>query len=197
MRFPPRPPALSFLFLVLAALQPPDVATAQQLVAAYVHGDAVQKPSVVRLEPAGTGPPCLWFYTYSYHESAPGGAPPAGAMVTLSFFTRAAWDLQSRPIGAGTQNILLSLATFHTRLVLPPTGEAPYLQFRQAAGMGRFTPRGRLTLAGEYYLAGLQIPTRIDSEGRPALREFSASEEAEARGAIPSNWPCALPVGSR
>jgi hypothetical protein len=173
--------------VLLAALLPAPV-DGQQLRAVYVHGESVPAPFIIEGD-AALG--CLWFHTYNQHVTesvAPAVSSPA---VVISFFTAEAWSARAAQGAADSLTAQLDLARFHTRVFPTPAGVRPVIEYRKAAGLGPFVPRGRIPLASEYYLASLRIPTRLDSAGRPVVREFTAAEVAEARAALRSVAPCA------
>jgi hypothetical protein len=186
--------SLASPFLLAAVL--PGRVEAQQLRAAYVHGDAVLAPFIV--EETTALPGCLWFHTYNQHL-AEAVAPPDGTpTVIISFFTEESWP--ARVVRDGTVPLAaqLDLASFHIRVAPTPPGVRPVVYYRKAAGLGPFVPRGSMPLAGEYYLARLGIPTRLDSASRPVVRQFTDAEVAEARAAVPfgiQGGPCALRTG--
>lgn len=170
--------ALAVGVLLAAQAVLPAAAQAQVFHAVLVHGDGIGQPVLVDDRRIAS---CAWVYTYNLYSELAAQTPQPGPAITLSFFSVLDWERivehESHPV----DSLTAARATFHTRLILSPTGGLPHVQFKKPWDAD-FVSRMTLESLAEPWLAALRIPTRVDASGNPVVREFSADrlEEVES-----------------
>jgi hypothetical protein len=153
------------LLTLLTALEPQSASA--QIRAVYIQGPGDTDSRLLHDDPLYAN--CLWFATYILHEPSTTPSDTTRPRVTLSFFTEEDWS--TLVVGARRDPTSLEPreARVRTRVLLGSDKEAPRTQVRKAEGLGAFKGLGELTGYAEQYLAGLAIPTRLDSEGQPTI----------------------------
>jgi hypothetical protein len=172
-------------FAILFSAAPRE-GVAQQFRAVLVHGDGLERPTVIDQDGVAM---CLWFFTYNFFVRREGTPDGESGAVTLSFLTDDQWGTyagQPERLGA-----VLSAAEFHTRLIVLRNGLA-HVEYKKPRDDG-FVARMQLHPSAEVFLASYGIPTRLGPLGGPALLPLRAGDVATAEANLADDLGNALP----
>lgn len=174
---------IALIPVVVAIAAGPSAGSAQvRFRAAVVYGDGIETPLVLQEDTAVAR--CFWWFTYNFYASRATGTYDGGPAATISFLTPDEW--QAAGERGGGPLVPASWTGFHTRLLLAPLTDSIVVQYRKPRDAG-FETRLHLLPSAEPYFALRGIPTRLDGEGRPLVREFSAQELTTLRAELLRN----------